>query len=391
MICKILSRFLFSFLIFISGFACQSREKAENFSFESANMKVLAERLYDGEGTIWSMDFISPNQMIFSQRDGNLRILDLEKLSTIEVSDVPKVLHRGQGGLLDVMVDPDFAKNNRIYFCWSKAIGDKNTTALTRAKLAPPQKGKKTWALVEQQEIFAAEPALDSRHHFGCRIVMDQQRRIYLSIGERNQRDYAQALDSTLGKIVRITEDGKIPEDNPFVSTTNAKPAIWTLGHRNPQGLYIHPETQKIYENEHGPRGGDEINLIEKGKNYGWPVITYGEEYIGGSIGEGTHKDGMEQPLKYFVPSIAPSSLLIYSGRLFKAWKGDFFSGALVLTHINRIQFKNGKVAQEERLIKGKGWRVRDIVEDQLGHIYFSTDHGKIFRLKLRDQIEARR
>ena len=202
-----------------------------------------------------------------------------------------------------------------------------------------------------------------------------------MTVGDRGQKKSTQNLSSHLGKLLRLDENGIAPPDNPFIKHKKAKAEIYSYGHRNPQGLFIHPETGQIYLQEHGPRGGDEINLIEKGKNYGWPIITYGRAYIGFKIGEGTHKKGMEQPIKHWTPSIAPSGLLIYSGKKFTDWKGDFFSGALALTHLNRLKFRERQVIKEERLLSSLRLRFRDVIEGPKGFIWASVDQGMILKI----------
>ena len=271
---------------------------------------------------------------------------------------------------------PIFQQAKKYIFLIPKKKVKKKTTGISYGIL----KGNH---LTQIKEIFSAKPALSSRIHFGSRMVFDQDGFLFITVGERHNRHFAQNLNTHMGKILRLTEEGKAPSTNPFVDHKNALPEIWSFGHRNPQGLTLHPISGELWAHEHGPRGGDEINLIKKGKNYGWPIITYGTEYWGPKIGEGTRKEGLEQPIKYYVPSIAPSGLLIYSGKKIKQWRGDFFSGALVLEHLNRLKFKNNKVVKEERLISKSGFRVRNVIEGPEGSIYISVDSGRIFKIKI--------
>ncbi len=297
-------------------------------------------------------------------------------------------MKKGQGGLMDIALHPDFLKNKKVYFTYSKKMGRKQTTALARGIFT----GMREKKIKQVKDIFLAKPFISSSIHFGSRLVFDKQKFLFMTVGDRHQRHKAQSLNTHLGKVLRLTDEGQAPQDNPFYKkrsnkTELALPEVWSFGHRNPQGLYIHPETGELWEQEHGPRGGDEINLIKKGLNYGWPIITYGKEYWGPRIGEGFVKKGLEQPVKYYVPSIAPCGLLIYSGKKFKKWKGHFFSGALVLTHLNRLKISQKNIVkEEEKLLSSLGLRVREVIEGPKGFIYVSTDDGKILRLQPLEQ-----
>ncbi len=355
---------------------------------EPFSVEIVAEDL----GIVWGMVFINNEELLFTEREGFIKILNIKTGAIAPVSGAPKVYAKGQGGLLDITLHPNFSKNKKIYLSYSKINGRKQTTAvatgiLKREKLQSNEDAKSV-KTVEQisitslKDIFLAQPAISASRHFGSRLVFDRRGFLYVTIGDRTERDLAQKLDNHFGKVLRLNDRGKAPKDNPFVSVENALPEIWSFGHRNPQGLFIHPVTGELWEQEHGPRGGDEINLIKKGKNYGWPVITHGREYWGPEIGEGNQKEGMEQPIKYYVPSIAPSGLLIYSGKKFKKWKGHFFSGALVLRHLNRLEIVNKKAIKEERLLSDLESRVRHVIEGPKGFIYVSVDQGKILKLK---------
>jgi glucose/arabinose dehydrogenase len=275
--------------------------------------------------------------------------------------------------MLDVLAHPDFGKNQTIFFSFSKKVTDGYTTVISRAKV----KGDK---LSSMKEIFVARPANSKTHHFGSRLVLDKSGYLFFTVGDRGERHKAQSLKAHNGKVLRIHQDGKIPVDNPFRKTKGALGEIWSYGHRNPQGLTIRPNGE-LWAQEHGPRGGDEINRIRRAANYGWPVITYGKEYWGPSIGKGTRKVGMRQPRHYWVPSIAPSGLTFYRGEKFKSWKGSLFSGALRGTHLNRLIVEKGKIIGEERLLEKLGQRIRNVKEGPDGYLYISIDDGKILKL----------
>ena len=283
--------------------------------------------------------------------------------------------HQGQGGLLDIEVHPQFQTNQKIYLAYSITKDGKHTTALASGVFKNNQ-------IHSLENIFVARPWVDTSRHFGSRLAFDSNGFLYVTVGDRVNRKKAQKLDNHFGKTLRLTDQGHFVKDNPFVSVRGALPEIWSFGHRNAQGLFFHPQTKELWLHEHGPRGGDEINQVQKGKNYGWPVITYGREYWGPKIGKGTSKKGMEQPVKHYIPSIAPSGLMIYSGKQFQTWKHHFFSGALVLRHLNQIQIRNGRVSSEERLLSDLNFRIREVTEGPQGLIYLGVDEGKILRLK---------
>ena len=344
-------------------------------TYSSTSEPFVVEVLAKDLGIVWGMVFINKKEILFTEREGNIKKLNIQTGKVVSVSGAPKVYARGQGGLLDVALHPDFLKNKKVYISYSKIMKRKQTTAVAVGVL---KKNK----LTRVKDIFVASPAVSSRRHFGSRLVFDKKGFLYVTVGDRVERHSAQKTDNHLGKVLRLTDKGRPPKNNPFVSVKGALPEIWSLGHRNPQGLFIHPETGDLWEQEHGPRGGDEINLIKKGKNYGWPVVTHGREYWGPKIGEGVRKKGMEQPIKYYVPSIAPSGFLIYSGKKFKKWRGGFFSGALALRHLNRLKVVKKKVREEERLLSDLKFRVRHVIEGPQGLIYICVDQGKILRLR---------
>lgn len=344
---------------------------AKNHSSEETTYKI--EPLSSGHGIIWSIEFLSNNEIIFSEKAGKLKIFNLKTKKVNPIANPPKSHAHGQGGLLDIMLHPEFPKNKTIYFSYTKKVGTKYTTAVSKGIWSQSK-------ITNLNEIFVANNASTKELHFGSRLTSDGQF-LFFSVGDRGTRENAQDLSADPGKIHRLNLDGSTPKDNPFYNQKKAQKSIWSYGHRNPQGLVYDQQTNTLWEQEHGPRGGDEINWIEKGANYGWPVITYGKEYYGPSIGEGTHKKGMKQPIYHYTPSIAPCGLDIYHGDKFPQWKGDLFSGALKLMHINHLNIKNKKAIKETRLAKNLHKRIRDIKQGPDDLIYFSTDSGEIYRL----------
>ncbi len=343
-------------------------------TLQSEGMKYRVEEITRNlNGVIWGMVFISPDDILLTIRSGELFILNIDNRSVKQVKGLPQIEISGQGGLMDVAVPPDFESGGWIYFTYVKDKNGEGVTTLARAKLD----GLK---LVDWQDLLITKSGTDTGRHFGSRIVFDGAGHLFFGVGDRGERPNGQDLSTHAGTIMRLNLDGSVPPDNPFINTKDALPEIWSYGHRNPQGMFYDFNSRQLWSNEHGPRGGDEINRIQKGRNYGWPTISYGKEYWGPiSVGEDTIKTGMEQPVKYFVPSIAPSSLMIYSGKAFPAWKGNFFSGALVLIHLNRIAFDDKyKVVKEERLLKQLTERIRCVIESPQGWIYVSTDSGRI-------------
>ena len=334
-------------------------------------VEILAKNL----GVPWGMAFLNERELIWTERKGLVKKIDIltGQITAITVR-FKNLYKKRQGGLLDLALHPKFTKNNKIYFTYSFSKGKKQSTVLARGQL----KGNK---IINLKKLFIAKDLYSSRKHFGSRLAFDKKGFLFMTVGDRGQKKSAQDLSSHLGKLLKLDENGKASPDNPFIKNKKARPEIYSYGHRNPQGLFIHPETEQIYLQEHGPKGGDEINLIQTGKNYGWPVITYGRAYTGFKIGEGTHKEGMEQPIKYWTPSIAPSSLLIYSGKKFSDWRGDLFSGALILTHLNRLKLHKLKVIKEERLLSSLNLRFRDVIEGPQGFIWASVDEGMILKI----------
>jgi aldose sugar dehydrogenase len=327
----------------------------------------------------WALAFLPDGTMLVTERPGRMRVVTPEGQLSPPLKGVPDVLASGQGGLLDVVIDTSFAQNRTIYFCFAERAGGGGRTAVARAKL-DDGKGR----LDEVKVIFRQQGPLSSGNHYGCRIAQADDGNLFVTLGEHfAYRDLAQALDNHLGKVIRIAPDGSVPADNPFAGRSDAKAEIWSYGHRNEQGLAINPATGELWEIEHGPRGGDEVNVIGKGKNYGWPVIGYGIDYSGAKIHESTAKDGMEQPVKYWVPSIAPSGMAFYTGKLFPKWSGSLFTGALQGAMLVRLTLDGNAVTSEERLLQNLHERIRDVRQGPDGALWLLTDssNGRVLRV----------
>ena len=328
----------------------------------------------DGLVNPWSMAFLPGGDMLITERPGRLRIVRNGKLLADPVPGVPKVFAQGQGGLLDVALHPDFASNRLLYLSFSKpnAEGSEATTAVVRGRFEND-------SLTNVEEIF--EAVSRGRGHYGSRLAFDRDGFLFITVGERQvpsrgdlEAHPAQDISNHHGTVNRLHDDGRVPADNPFVDRPNARPEIWSYGHRNPQGLAIHPETGDVWITEHGPQGGDELNLIRPGLNYGWPVVGYGVNYGSGTaIHEGTRRDGMESPVHFWVPSIATSGLLIYTGDKFPEWQGNFFAGGLAGQQLARLTMDGQRVEIEETLVHGLG-RIRDVRQGPDGYIYLAID-----------------
>jgi aldose sugar dehydrogenase len=341
---------------------------------------IAVETVAKGLDHPWALAFLPDGRMLVTERPGRLRIVAKDGKLSPALAGVPKVFASSQGGLHDVVIDRGYGQNQTIYFCYAEPVSGGARTALARARLVD----EGTPRLEDVTVIFRQEGPLSSGNHFGCRIVQTPDDNLFLTTGDHfTARDQAQNLGNHIGKIIRIQPDGSAPPDNPFVGRAGAKPEIWSYGHRNAQGLALHPATGKLWEHEHGPRGGDEINIIEKGKNYGWPVIGFGIDYSGAKIHESTHKDGMEQPLRYWVPSIAPSGMAFYTGDLFPAWRGNLFVGALAAQLLVRLELDGDKVTREERLLRDLRERIRDVRQGPEGALWLVADSasGRILRV----------
>ena len=333
---------------------------------------VEVKPMVSGLDTPWAVAFLPDGGLLITERDGVLWRTDATGQRQA-VQGLPEVRARGQGGLLDVVLDPGFAENNTIYLSYSEPVGIRSAgTAVARARLDD-------LFLRDLQVIFRQAPDQTGGRHFGSRIVPDGNGHLYVTLGDRGEADLAQDLSTHMGKVVRIGTDGSVPADNPFVGSE--RPEIWSYGHRNPQGAAL-DETGQIWTVAHGARGGDEINRPLPGRNYGWPVISYGTTYAGFQIGEGTHKDGMEQPMWYWDPSIAPSGMAIYSGKLWPDWAGDIFVGSLKFDLISRLDRNGDSISGEEQLFQGRFGRIRDVREGPNGALWFLAEaDGTLYRV----------
>jgi glucose/arabinose dehydrogenase len=349
-------------------------------TFRIGDREVVVETIASGLANPWALAFLLDGRLLVTERPGRMRVVTRDGALSPPLGGVPKVSASGQGGLLDIILDREYAQNRTIYFCFAEPVSGGARTSMARAKLLEDGSPR----LDEVKIIFRQEGPLSSGNHFGCRIVQARDGNLFLTMGDHfTYRDEAQNLANHLGKVVRITPDGGVPPDNPFVGKQGAKPEIWSFGHRNSQGAALHPQTGKLWMHEHGPRGGDEINVPEAGKNYGWPVIGFGIDYNGARIHEGTHRTGMEQPLRYWVPSIAPSGMAFYNGTAFPEWRGNLFVGALAGKTLVRLELDGEKIAKEERLLTTMGERIRDVREGPDGALWLVTDNaaGRILRV----------
>jgi glucose/arabinose dehydrogenase len=346
--------------------------------FESQKHRFRVVTLTDDLEHPWGLAFLPDGRMLVTERPGRLRIVTQDGTVGAPLAGVPEVAARAQGGLLDVALAPDFAQSRMIYLSYSEP-GDGGTAGTSVAR------GRLTDAGLENvQVVFRQEPKVSGGAHFGSRLVWARDGNLFITTGDRQNRPFVQDLSKHQGKVIRIRPDGAVPRDNPFVNRDGARPEIWSYGHRNLQGAALHPETGQLWTVEHGARGGDELNAPKAGRNYGWPVITYGRDYSGASIGEGQSKQGMEQPVHYWDPSIAPSGLMFYTGDRFPNWKGNAFVGALGFRLLSRLELDGERVRAEERLIQDMGQRIRAVVQGPDGLIYLLTDEGdgRILRLE---------
>jgi aldose sugar dehydrogenase len=363
---------------FFCGLACGLSLLAMPSSAQTVRPEVIASGLENP----WGLAFLADGRYLVTERPGRMRVIQASGALGPALAGLPAVAAGGQGGLLDVVTDADHANNRTLYFCFSEPGGGGNSTALARAELAPDQS-----RLENVKVIFSQRPKVSSSAHFGCRIVQARDGTLFMTLGDRysRMRD-AQTLDNHHGKVIRINKDGSVPKDNPFVGRAGALPEIWSYGHRNMQGAALAPDGS-LWTHEHGPQGGDEINVPKPSANYGWPVITYGENYGGGPIGEGiTAKAGLEQPLHYWVPSIAPSGMaFLTSDRYGAAWRGNLFVGSLKFSYLDRIELQGGKVVREHKLLADLGQRIRDVRQGPDGLLYVLTDapRGQLVRLSV--------
>ena len=366
----------FYFLIILFALTnCTDKKNVQlTVGCEIGDLKI--EEIVDGIAVPFGMDFLTDNELIITNRPtGEVLLVDIDTGSKQNIKGIPPSFLQGDGGALDILVHPEYDKNGWIYF--SHSVGDsvRSTMVVDRFKLEND-------SVYNRQRIFTAVPYYKEPNHFGNRMAI-KEGYLYFSMGDRYfLRDSSQYLSNHLGKVLRIHDDGRIPLDNPYVDSIGARPEIWSIGHRNPQGLTIHPETKDVWEHEHGPLGGDEVNVINSANNYGWPIICHGIDYDGTPIGGGqTHKKGMEQPVHFYTPSIAPSGMTFYFNDDIPEWDGNLFIGGMALRHLNRLVIENMKVIHEERLLQDLNVRVRNVKQGPDGHLYIAVDGGKILRI----------
>lgn len=348
--------------------------------WHSKDYSYKALTMADNLNQPWSMVFVNDNRILIAEKSGVLSLITLSSgtkktvVKAQKIKFLPEVAVRGQGGLMDLTLSPDFTTTQLIYYSYTAKEEGHYGTHLGRFQFKDDK-------VLNKEVIFRAQNLARGGRHFGSRIVFDNEGYLYLSLGDRGDDGQAQNLNNHMGTVVRLDKDGKAAKDNPFIDKQGALAEIYSYGHRNPQGFIFAKD--KLWLHEHGARGGDELNILKKGANYGWPIISYGKHYSGTKIGEGTHKQGMEQPLIYWDPSIAPSGMIIYTGDIFSKWQGDIFIGALAQTHLRRIKLSAAKPIKQERLLDGIG-RVREVAQDKTGYIYILTDstNGKLFRLE---------
>lgn len=342
---------------------------------QGATQEFQIQALTDELEFPWGMDFLPDGRLLITERPGRLRILDPGSNSLTTVQGVPPVHYKGQGGLLDVAVHPRFADTGWIYLSAAVALSDSlSTTRVLRFRLDGDR-------LTEPTTIVEARPAFDSNTHFGSALLFDNAGHLFVTVGDRRQRDLAQDLGTHMGKVLRVRDDGSVPGDNPFVGTSGALPEIYSYGHRNPQGIALDRATGRIWVAEHGPQGGDEINRLSPGTNYGWPVITYGEEYGGGKIGEGTQRADMAQPEYYYVPSIATAGLAFYSGDALPGWRGSLFVAGLRSFSVSRVSLGAEGATTEERLLEDFNFRARSLRQGPDGLLYLLSENGGVLRI----------
>jgi glucose/arabinose dehydrogenase len=355
-----------------------SRDAAAQQRYPSSAGDLLVETVAGGLEHPWGLAFLPDGRMLVTERAGRLRLVGADGKLSAPISGVPNVAARGQGGLLDVVLDPGFAQNRTIYLSFAEPRAGGSGTSVARARL-----NERGTALEGMKVIFQQMPTIASNLHFGSRLVFDRAGGLFVTVGDRyGQRDQAQNPANHIGKIMRIRPEGGAPADNPKIE--GWQPEIWSIGHRNVQGAALHPQTGQLWTAEHGARGGDEINTPKAGRNYGWPVVTFGIDYSGAKIGEGTSKAGMEPPLFYWDPSIAPSGAAFYTGAVWPAWTNSLFVGALAGQMLVRLSTQGEAVTGQERLLEGLGERIRDVRQGPDGFIYLLSDapDGKLLRVR---------
>lgn len=348
---------------------------AETQTSQGAEFEAVV--VADGLEHPWGLAFLPDGRMLVTERNGNLRVVTPDGQVSDPVLGLPEVAARGQGGLLDVILHPDYGSNGWLYLSFSRS-GQKGTgTAIARARLDDT-------GLRDVATIFVAENEASGGRHFGSRMAFGPDGKLYVSVGDRGQDDKAQNLTNHNGTVLRLNDDGSVPSDNPFVGQANALPSTFSYGHRNPQGMAVHPIRGEVWVHEHGPQGGDEINLLKAGANYGWPLVTFGRSYSGFPIGEGTSAPGLEPPLYHWTPSIAPSGMAFYTGAAFPGWKDNLFVGSLKFQYLARVVLDGSRVVTEERLLEDQFGRIRDVRQGPDGLLYVLTDEddGRLVRLQ---------
>ena len=363
------------FMVFLCGYSAFST------AFVSEHYTLKASVIAEGLEHPWALAFLPNGDMLVTERSGQLRLVKPNGNVSRPIRGLPLISPQGQGGLLDIILHPNYAKNGWLYLTYASKNSQGNGTEVVRAKL-----NKQNLKLYDVEVLFRMQPKTSGGHHFGSRMAFDQNGFLFITLGDRGEKEAAQDLNDHRGTIIRLYDDGSIPKDNPFFNTPGALPEIYSYGHRNPQGLVFNTKTNRLWQHEHGPQGGDEVNIIQPGKNYGWPTITYGVNYVFATkIGEGTHKQGMLQPIHYWVPtSIAPSGMAFYYGDAFPQWQGNIFIGALRRQMLVRLVIKDNEVVHEEHLFEKKLGRIRDVRlgPDQFLYLLTDADDGKVVRIE---------
>jgi glucose/arabinose dehydrogenase len=360
--------------VWLAATACTPAGAQEVVPSEEHRFRVVT--VASGLDNPWGIAFLPGGDMLVTEKGGRVRLIRGGRLQDAPVPGAPAVSSSGQGGLMDIELHPRFAENRLVYLTYSKRGDRGTTTALARARWDGAR-------LTGLQDLLVADAWGRRAQHYGSRIVFDRAGLVFVSVGERNEKTPAQDLDTHKGKILRLHDDGRVPRDNPFVGRAGARPEIWSYGHRNPQGMTLHPTTGALWANEHGARGGDEINRPQAGRNYGWPAITHGVDYSGARISPDTARPGMEQPLVYWVPSIAPSGMAFYAGDKFPRWRGHALNGALAGEQLRRVVFDGDRATHQETLLRGRA-RIRQVKVGPDGFVYLLTDasNGAVLRLE---------
>lgn len=358
--------------------ACAGPSLAQDSVYEANDHSFRLVSVTEGLEHPWGVVFLPDGRKLVTERPGRLRIIDEQgQLLPDPVPGVPDVVASGQGGLLDVALHPDFEDNGLVYLTYAGRTSEGVTTQLARGRFDGER-------LQDTEVIFTADTEGSGGRHFGSRIVFDREGYLWMTVGERGSADEAQNTGNHNGTTLRLLDDGEVPEDNPFVGGDDGRPEIWSYGHRNAQGMALHPDTGVVWQHEHGPRGGDEINIPQDGLNYGWPVTTHGTAYSGLPMGVGPEAPGMEPPLLHWTPSIGPSGMAFYTGDDFPAWQGDLFVGGLAIPQLRRVDLDGDSVAGEEELLADLGVRIRDVRMGPDGYLYLLTDQsaGQLLRLE---------